>query len=395
MKRILLMIATCTIVLTGLVLAEDPKSLDEAKQLSIQSGKPLLIEFYREDCEFCAKAAEEARSDTSMIAALQSVIHITLCVQYGEGMDLSADYKVGNTFPVFILANNKGEVIARWTGFGGASRFVRTLNSSFADLTSINERRARFEKNPNFQDALKLAEYYSDIREYMDAISFYSAAEQLNQRGKIDYTYQIFTNTANAVWNGDWPFDSIIAAADDVLEKRRSPNNISNCTKILGRVARKTNNTDKLGKYLNAALIATDNSKIKNLQEAHLEFSIDTILYITGDTSAALRAKETSLGTNWENDPKLYYPYTAWCLERKINLTRAEFYARAAADRAGSGALKAQVLHTLASILDAEGKYKEAVRFMEMAVSEDPANSWYSAELERITDDWSRSESRK
>ncbi len=326
---------------------------------------------------------------------MQSYIHLKLCVQFDEGLALAETYKVGSTFPLYIIANSKGEVITRWSGFGGAQQFVSSLKTALRDLTSVNERLDKFEAKPNFRDALTLAKFYSDTRDNINAITYYRLAEKHSRNGTADYSYQIFTNTANLVWSDTWPFDSAAVAADYVLTHKRNKKNIANCVTILIRVARRAGQTDRLTPYFYAALEATVGSSDDKLQSKHRDLSIDSILYISKDETATLRAKEATLGDNWQNDPQEFYPYAKWCLEREINLPKAEQFARTAADRVNSGAFKAQVLHTLASILDVRGKHAEAVKFMEMSTQEDPANPWFSTEYDRMLENWSKAESKK
>lgn len=330
-----------------------------------------------------------------MMNALEGVVHFSMCVQFGEGLKLSPQYHVGSTYPVFILANHLGEPIQRWTGFSTAQRFVTQLNSSMSDLTSILERAKRFEISPTFRDALVLAKYNSDTKQFLNAIKYYEKAQTLITGRKLDYSYQIFTNTANAVWSDSLSFDNILSAAGNVLKNRQNVNNIVQAIKILGRAARKKDKTDKLGSYLRFGLEITANSKENNHKSAHTEFAIDTILYTTRDTLAAIRTKEFSMGTGWQNDPKRFYRYAAWCLERRINLAKAESYARTAADWAESGAYKAMAYHQLASILDLRKKYDQAVRIMKLAVNEEPSHAYYAKELQRMKDNLENSQNKK
>ncbi|MEE9443548.1 MAG: hypothetical protein V3V99_12865 [candidate division Zixibacteria bacterium] len=321
-----------------------------------------------------------------MMNALKGVVHYSMCVQYGEGLELSPRYHVGSTYPVFILANYLGEPIQRWTGFSTAQRFVTQLKSSMSDLTSTNERVKRFEKSPSFRDALVLAKYHSDTRQYLKAIEYYEKVQTLVTGRRLDYSYQIFTNTANAVWSDSLSFDTLLNAANYVLQNRQNVNNIVQTIKILGRATRKKDRTEELGRYLRFGLEITANSKDNKLKSAHTEFAIDTILYVTRDTLAAIRAREFSMGTGWQNDPKRFYRYAAWCLERQINLAKAETYARTAADWAEPGAYKAMAYHQLASILDLRKKYDQAVRIMKLAVEEEPSHAYYAKELQRMKD---------
>ncbi|MEZ5360657.1 MAG: thioredoxin family protein [Candidatus Zixiibacteriota bacterium] len=396
MTRFILPVLTCIIFLFSTIQSiELIETLDEAKSLSAASGKPILIEFYREDCEYCAKAAEEEQRNTDIQDALKDFLYVKLCVQYGEGEALVDTYKVGSTFPLYIVANARGEVISRWAGFGGAQRQISSLKTALRDQTSVEERTARFQSAPNFRDALVLAKYYSDSQQNEDAVKYYRLAEKYSKGGRADYSYQIFSNTANLVWYDTWSFDSVLKAADAVMENKLNTKDIINCVTVLCRVARRADKTDELKPYMYAALEATNGTTDESLRAKHYELAIDTILYITKDIGAALRVKEATLGDNWQNDPKKFYPYTRWCLEREINLVKAEQFARTAVDRVNPGAFKAQVLHTLACILDIRGKYDEAVRFIELATQEDPANSFYASEYDRILADWSTAESKK
>ncbi|MFH1700268.1 MAG: hypothetical protein ABIE07_06740 [Candidatus Zixiibacteriota bacterium] len=321
-----------------------------------------------------------------MINALGHVVHYSMCVQYGEGLELSPRYHVGSTYPVFILANSRGEPIQRWSGFSTAQQFVSQLQSSMSDLTSIDEQVKRFNDKPTFRDAITLAKYHADTKQFLKAIEYYEKAQTLITGRKLDYSYQIFTNTANAVWSDSLPFDKLLATAGSVFQNRKNVNNIIQTIKILGRAARKKDRTDALGSYLRFGLEITANAKDDNSKGAHSEFAIDTILYVTRDTATAIRAKEFSMGLGWQNDPKQFYRYAAWCLERQINLAKAETYARTAADWAEPGAYKAMALHQLASILDMRMKYDQAVRIMELAVEEDPSHAYYAKELQRMKD---------
>ncbi len=49
MKAVRILSAIILLVAVGVVYAQSPESLDEAKELSVQQDKPVLIEFFRED----------------------------------------------------------------------------------------------------------------------------------------------------------------------------------------------------------------------------------------------------------------------------------------------------------------------------------------------------------
>jgi tetratricopeptide (TPR) repeat protein len=314
---------------------------------------------------------------------MQSVIHfpINAC----EGVELSARYKPGSLFPVFVLANSSGEVIYRWTGYTGSTHFISSLRKGLSDLTTVEERRARFQDSPSFQDALFLAGYASDIGEHLEAIEYYRQAKNLSASKRSDFSYEIFENAANAVWKDMTPFDNVLPAADSVLNSgRKRTNDIARMARIMARLARKCDKTDRIAKYLQAGIDVTADGRIESVRESHALFLADYALYVDEDTLEAIKIKKTSMGDNWSSDPERYYGYAKWCLERKIDLEEAEHYAREAGKRAYAGEFRAGILNTLAEICYNRGNVSEAVRLIEMAIEQDPENDSYREQLERF-----------
>jgi tetratricopeptide (TPR) repeat protein len=181
------------------------------------------------------------------------------------------------------------------------------------------------------------------------------------------------------------PFDDVLPAADGVLNSERGrSNNIPRMARLVARLARKFDKTDRIAKYLRAGIDATANSRGESDRESHMLFQADYELYVNEDTIGAVRIKKASMGDNWLSDPEKYYGYAKWCLERMIMLEEAEHYAREAGKRAYAGEFRGKVLNTLAEIYYARGNLSEAVRIMEMAVEQDPENSSYMEQLERF-----------
>lgn len=317
--------------------------------------------------------------------AMKSVIHFPLNAREGEGAGLSKKYKIGNLFPVFILANSSGEVIYRWTGYTGSDRFINSLRKGLSDPTTVDERIARLQASPSFGDALFLADYTSDTGEHLKAVGYYQQAESLAGSNVPDYSYEIFENTANAVWKDMIPFDEVLPAADGVLNSRRKRTDyVVKMARIMARLARKYDKTDRIAKYLQAGIDATASSRKESVRESHLLFLADYALYVSQDTIEAIQTKKTSMGDNWSSDPEKYYGYAKWCLERKIGLEEAEHYAREAGKRAYAGEFRAKVLNTLAEICYIRGNANEAIRLIEMAIEQDPENDSYREQLERF-----------
>lgn len=319
---------------------------------------------------------------------MQSVVHFPLNSKEGEGVELSKQYKIASLFPVFILANSSGEVIYRWTGYTGSSHFINSLRRGLLDLTTIDERIARFQTNPSFGDAVFLASYCSDSGEHLKAVDYYRRAESLAKGTSSDFSYRIFENTSNAVWKDMIPFDEVLPAADGVLiAERKGSDSVPKMARVMARLARKYDKTDRITKYLQAGIDATANSRNESGRESHMLFQADYELYVNRDMVEAIRIKKASMGDNWLSNPDKYYGYAKWCLERKIVLEEAEHYAREAGKRAYAGEFRAEVLNTLAEIYYTRGNQAEAIRVIEMAIEQDPDKSSYKEQLERFRGD--------
>ena len=319
------------------------------------------------------------------------MLHLSLNVEEGEGVELSEQYKVGNTYPVFILTDSNGEVIERWTGYAGSNAFASKLKKALSDPTALDKRIARFKAEPTLDDALSLAKYYSDAGEHLKAVEYYRQAESLGKGHTLDYSYQIFINTANAAWKDMIDFDEVLPAADSVLtSKLNNRNNVSKVAMIMGRLAREKGKTNQITKYLQAGLEATANSHNKNLRESHDLIMAEYALYVNADTTEAIRIKKASMGKGWEENRDKFYSFAKWCLERKINLEEAEIYARRTVDLVYPGKYRAKVLNTLAEICYAQGNTEKSIKLIKMAIGQEPDNEYYAKQLLRFQEKLSR-----
>jgi tetratricopeptide (TPR) repeat protein len=367
--------------------AEDPETFSQAQALSRDTNKPILLEFFRKDCEYCQKAADEAERLGIVKNALQTVVHLSLNVREDKGRALSENYFVGNTFPVFILTNSEGEIIKRWVGYNGAPHFVRTLQDALKDLTTVKQRLARYKNSKNYQDAFFLAEFYADTREYLKAIDYYREAESFGQNRFTDFKFNIFQNYSNAAWNYVIPFEDILPAADDVLtSNRQDKTNLIKMIRILANVACKLGKTDKIDKYLLAGLELTSVSKNSRINKYHRELLIDKTLHVDNDTAESMSMKKADLGEDWQTNPDKFYKFSEYCLQRRANLEEARQLALKASKMAHDGPFKGKIVNTLADIYVVLGKYKEAVSLMELAARNDPDNDYYLTLIKQYRD---------
>lgn len=365
---------------------EEAESLAEAKQVAAKTGKPILIEFFRSDCEYCERSAQQAQTDANVIKAYTQVVHYHCNVKGDEGEKLSDTYSVGFTYPVFLLTNSEGDPISRWIGFSNGQRLIATLSSKLRDLTTVKERERRLAATPNISDAVNLAGYYADEMDYVKATEAYRTAQKLVS-GRSDYTYQIFYQCANAVWNDSLPFSEVPPAADAALASTNvNQMNKLKVVELLSRLARKFKHTDILGPYLDQAITLCGAADSPMIKERRASFLADRALHVQGDTAQAVQLKKAGYASGWENNPQESFKFARWCLEREIDLPEAEDYCRRAATTVASKKAKAQVYSVLGEILAAQDKYNDAVDALLLSVENDPTHDSYHTQLKEYND---------
>ena len=388
MKKYILTFIILVLFCTGTTLAQEPESFDAAKSLSKIKNIPLLLEFERSDCEYCAQAAHELEQNTAIKSILANVIHLPINVLVGEGIELKKRYSIGTTYPVFVVTNSEGDVISRWTGFNSPSNFIQHLQNALKDQTTVKQKVSAFDKNPTLSGALELAQYFTETQEYLDALKYYRRAENLGGDRTLDYSFQIFKSIGNAAWTDMAPLDSVYPLADRYLKSGlKNQQNLVKLATIMSRLTRKYEDVSHLEKYLQAGIDACSGKQDESSLESYHLLVAELALQIDNDTIAAIGIREKGMGDNWERQPPKFYPYAQWCLERKVNLAEAETFARRAIEVARTPEFKARVMNTVAEICYARGNAQEAVHMIVLAIEQHPDNPFYDKQLEKFRKD--------
>ena len=121
-------------------------------------------------------------------------------------------------------------------------------------MTTLNERAARCKAHPKALDVQFLAKYYYDTQEFVKARDYYRQLHTLNSP-TLDLRYQVFTASAEAVWNNQLSFDELLWAADDLIDNpATNKRHFARMAQIVTKVARRTGDTDRIKKYLTAGI---------------------------------------------------------------------------------------------------------------------------------------------
>ena len=319
------------------------------------------------------------------------MVYITFNVQEGEGIELSKQYKVGHTYPVFILTDGTGDIIYRWTGYTGPPRFISSLRKAMSDLTTVKDRVLRFDADPTHERALLLARYFADTGEHLDAITYFKEAERMKPSSNVDYSYDIFANSANAAWRDMMSFTDVLPVADSILYAPKKDNEIIvKVAQAMSRLTRRLEKEEHVKKYLQAGLDATAEASDKKTSDTHTSLLIEYALQVENDTIKAITMKKESMGADWTKNPEKFYNYSKWCLERKVALSEAEMLAKTAARYAKGAEFKAQVYNTIAEICFVRNKLEEAIEVIGLAIEQDPGNTQYQDAQDLYLEQWEK-----
>ena len=288
------------------------------------------------------------------------------------------------SYPTFIMLNSDNETADRWVGYS-KSYFLGTMESALTDLSSIDVKKARYEKEKTLNDAVVLGRYSNAMREYKAAVDYYTVANTMNTDTEKDYTYEIFGNTNRGVSDTGFSFDDVIVAADAVIASE----NVKFYTKIYtvqATVSRalKAENQEMVEKYINTGLKLVDGSDDDDAKLAYAELMVEHSLHITKDETKAVEYKKMTLPEGWTEEAGGLNGFAWWCFENKVNLVEAETFARKGVELAEPGKNKAMILDTVAEICNSLGKTEESVKVIKMAITENPDSKFYPEQLTRF-----------
>jgi len=321
--------------------------------------------------------------DNEIKAALESVVLYKLDAEKGEGVDLAKDYNVKG-YPTFVMLNQEGQTADRWIGYA-RDYFLTTMDGAVKDMTPITEKLVRFETDPKMEDALALARYSSSLNEYADAVKYYSAAQRLNNDQNVDYTFEIFDNTAYGARKDIFTFEDAVKSADAVLASDNStPDDIYSVARTITSLAVNKDRPDDAAPYLKAGIKALEGSDDPGDVKNHARLMADYSLYVSKDKEKAVTYKKQTMPEGWLENPGDLNSFAWWCFENKVNLEEAEILSRRSVKLAEPGKSKAMYLDTLAEICNALNDCQQAVDLMKMAIQENPDSDYYKEQLARF-----------
>jgi thioredoxin-related protein len=372
-----------SILMAGISLAAEPKSLAEAQTLAGQQNKPVLIDFYTTWCKYCKLFDKDAATDLDIQKALESVVLFHTDAEKGDGKTLAAQYNV-KAYPTYILLLKDNKVSDRWAGYE-KSYFLKVISEATADLVPVDEKVARYSTKPTMKDALSLGRYYSEIGEFIKSADCYNTAQKLREDSSDDFTFEAFESTVEGFDKSMYSLEDVVKSADAVLASNdKTADDVIQTAQMMIGVDKLNGKMELVQKYLEAALKTSGNSSDPRIRAAHDGILVDYDIFVKNDTAAAVAQKKANLPKDWENDVSALNDFCWWCFENNTNLKEAESLARHAADIAEPGGTKAMISDTAAEICFARGNKEDAIKFARQAIAEAPENKYYASQLEKF-----------
>ncbi len=318
-----------------------------------------------------------------MKSELGKFVFCRLNGEKGEGPQRMKQFQVV-AYPTFIVLDQDGATIDRWSGYDHGS-FLASTGASLQDPTTIEQKLARFDAAPTAPDAAKLAGYHDSRGEYADAVKFYRRAQELNQDPGADYLVPIFDSTFYGMRKKAFTPADLAAAADAVFSAEDAePENLID---VAGMVASAAGNSD--GKpdpvpYIKQAVERTEASPDSSVQKARWSLMPAYALRVLNDPQKAVDYKKKGMPGGWMTDAGQLNSFAWWCFENKVNLDEAQALAEKGVDLADPGRSRAMILDTVAEIANARGDAAKAAELEKRALADDPGNKTYQQQVDRF-----------
>lgn len=365
--------------------ADHTIAFEEALAQASERQVPVVVDFFTDWCVFCKHFDRDLeRADSGIAAALEAVVFLSIDAEKGEGVALAKRFAVTG-FPTYVVVDAQGELIDRWSGYGGPAHFLRALEGALADPAPLAVKRQRFEEHPTAEWASKFATLAAGEGRYDEALELFAQAEELDP--SRDESAQILSTVFTAVRRGieGYDLDRFDAVARPIaLADGASPMTTVMAAQMMESLAASAGEPERGLPYLEKAFALVESPAPGIPPSVAQSIRIDGLLRIRHDEAAAVAAKRAAMPEGWTEDASALNSYAWWCFENRVDLEEAERLARRGVELAPAGGEKAAVLDTVAELCNLRGNCRDAVTLTEQAIAEDPDNDYYREQLERF-----------
>ncbi len=356
-------------------------NFDEAVAAARAENKLLLVDFWTDWCGPCKTFNKDSVEDPGTREAVARFVIVKIDAEKGEGIELAKRFTVRN-YPTYVVLNTDEEVTARWFGYE-RNMFIEEADRAIADPTTIDEKRARYEADPNLQDALTLSTYHNTRQEPAEALAYMHAAAKMDP--ETSYSYDILDATYLGFRHGKVEPGQVVEAAEDAFaDERMEALELLYAASMMYGVQKRSENPGLAEPYFATAFERTADSTEEDVVARREKMGPDHALLVEKDEAKAIRLKKAQLPDGWVQDPNQLNGFAWWCFESNVNLEEARELALEAVSLAEPGSERGNILDTLAEICNATGNCGDALAYINQAIEENPGREYFRKQQKRF-----------
>jgi tetratricopeptide (TPR) repeat protein len=250
---------------------------------------------------------------------------------------------------------------------------------------TIEEKKARCEQEPTAELAEILGNVYSTTNQSREAVACFRKAEELLADTGVDFSMEILEATYIGFFDDQFTIEEMTEAADAVVARETSGHEeISFVGLVMTLAAEEVDDGDLAVPYIQKAVAALESVDDPDLDRRKKWLALASATHVEEDMEKAVTLKREMMPDGWEGRARNLNEFAWWCFEKGVNLEEAESLARQGVYLAEAGTEKAQLLDTVAEIVNALGDPAEAAVLIEQALEEVPDDENLVEQLERF-----------
>jgi tetratricopeptide (TPR) repeat protein len=270
--------------------------------------------------------------------------------------------------------------IDRWLGYTKPLLDTK-MERALADLSTIEEKRARFGASPTSDLAVRLADYDAASGQYADAVTLYRTAEKLEPG--TSRAPEIFDATFSGYRKEVFEKSEVLSTAEAALKTADAGQTLDICSRMVF-LARETEDQDLRVQYLKTGVESTRDSKDEEIAKRREKLMPDYALHVEKNPEKAVELRRAGMPEGWMEDPGQLNNYAWWAFENGADTKEALALARKGAELAPPGKERAMILDTAAELCNVLDDCHQAIELTNLAIAEDPENEFYPKQLERF-----------